>query len=122
MTRAATALRFTLLVWTGSLFALLGMQRFFGDPLPTTLATLAVFLAQTAPLLLVLPVMLRPGARGPLWLCLVMLPYFVHGIWQWTSPDVHLFGILEVVFALGAFVTSWILLKLLPRSGGTLNP
>jgi uncharacterized membrane protein len=122
MTRATTALRFTLLLWTGSLFALLGMQRFFGDPLPTPLATLAVFVAQTAPLLLVLPVIFRPGARGPLWLCLVTLPYFVHGIWQWNTPAVRVFGILEVVFALGAFVTSWMLLKVLPRSVSTLNP
>ena len=120
MTRTVTALRFTVLLWTGSLFALLGLQRFFVDPLPTFAATLTVFLVQTAPLLLVLPVVLRPGARGPLWLLLVTLLYFVHGVWQWNTPAVRLFGILEVVFALGGFVTCWVLLKVLPR--GSLNP
>lgn len=119
MTRAATALRFTLLVWTGSLFALLGLQRFFVDPLTTFPLTLAVFLVQTAPLLFVLPVALRAGARGPLWLCLVTLIYFVHGVWQWSTPSARLFGILEVIFALGAFVTAWVLLEVLPRSPTT---
>lgn len=111
MTRGVAALRFTLLLWSGSLFALLALQRFFADPLPGLGATIAVFVVQLAPLLLVLPLVLRSGARGPLWLCLVMLLYFVHGIWQWNTPHARLFGTLEVAFALGAFVTSWILLK-----------
>ena len=119
MTNAVAALRFTLLLWSGSVFALLGLQRFFVDPLSTVLATLAVFAAQTAPLLLVLPAALRTGARGPLWLCLVMLLYFVHGIWQWNTPATKLFGIFEVVFSLGALVTAWVLLKILPRSTTT---
>lgn len=105
-----------MLLWAGSLFALLGLQRFFADPLTTFWATLAVFLVQTAPLLLVLVMALRPGARGPLWLCLVMLLYFVHGVWQWNTPGAQLFGMLEVVFALGAFVTAWFLLKVLPAT------
>ena len=109
------ALRMTLLLWVGSLFALLGMQRFFIEPLPTMLATIAVFIAQVAPLLIVLPGALRTGARGPLWVCLVMLLYFVHGVWQWTSSDARLIGILEVIFAVGAFVTAWVLLKVMPK-------
>jgi uncharacterized membrane protein len=119
VTHTATALRFTLLLWSGSVFALLGLQRFFVDPLPSTAATIAVFLAQTAPLLVVLPMALRSGARGPLWLCLVMLIYFVHGVWQWNTPDARLFGIFEVIFALGAFVTAWVLLKILPAPAST---
>jgi uncharacterized membrane protein len=115
VTRAATALRFTLLLWSGSVFALLGLQRFFVDPLSSVPATVAVFITQTAPLLVVLPIALRSGARGPLWLCLVMLLYFVHGVWQWNTPDARLFGVFEVIFALGALVTAWVLLKILPR-------
>jgi uncharacterized membrane protein len=115
VTRAVTALRFTLLLWSGSVFALLGLQRFFVDPLSSVPATVAVFIVQTAPLLLVLPIALRNGTRGPLWLCLVMLLYFVHGVWQWNTPDAHVFGIFEVIFALGAFMTAWVLLKMLPR-------
>ncbi len=110
-----TALRMALLIWIGSLFALLGMQRFFVEPLGTMLATIAVFVGQVAPLLIVAPVALRHGSRGPLWVCLAMLLYFVHGVWQWSSPNVRLFGILEVVFALGSFVTAWILLKVMPK-------
>jgi uncharacterized membrane protein len=110
-----TALRVALLIWIGSLFALLGMQRLFVEPLATWGATVAVFVGQVAPLLLVAPAALRTGARGPLWVCLAMLLYFVHGIWQWSSPNVRLFGILEVIFALGSFVTAWILLKVMPK-------
>ena len=44
--------------------------------------------------------------------------YFVHGIWQYTLPATRLFGILEVVFSLGAFISAWLLLRLLPRGGG----
>lgn len=110
------ALRFTLLLWIGCLFALLGMQRFFVDPLPTLLATVAVFIVQVAPLLVVTPAVLRTtGSRGPLWVCLVMLLYFVHGVWQWSTPAVRLLGSLELVFSVGAFVTSWILLRVIPR-------
>jgi len=110
-----TALRMALLIWIGSLFALLGMQRFFAEPLATMVATIAVFVGQVAPLLVLTPAAVRGGARGPLWICLAMLLYFVHGVWQWNSPNVRLFGILEVVFSLGTFVTAWILLKVLPR-------
>jgi len=116
VTPAATALRFTILLWSGSVFALLGLQRFFVDPLSSVAATVAVFVFQTAPLLIVLPMVLRNGARGPLWLCLVMPLYFVHGVWQWNATDTRLFGIFEVIFALGAFITAWVLLKILPRN------
>jgi uncharacterized membrane protein len=115
-----TALRMALLIWIGSLFALLGMQRFFFEPLATMTATIAVFVGQVAPLLIVAPATLRSGARGPLWVCLAMLLYVVHGIWQWSSPNMRLFGILEVTFALGSFVTAWILLRVMPKDSA--NP
>jgi uncharacterized membrane protein len=117
--RAVTPLRFTLFLWVGSLFALLGLQRLLGDDLSGTLAQLVVLAVQIVPLLVVAPLLLRPGPRGGLWLCLLMPLYFVHGIWQYTLPATRLFGILEVVFSLGAFVSAWLLLKLLPRGSGT---
>lgn len=113
--RAVTALRFAVLLWVGSLFALLGLQRLLGDGLSGTLAQLVVLAVQVIPLLVVAPLLLRPGPRAGLWLCLLMPFYFAHGIWQYTLPTTRLFGILEVVFALGAFVSAWLLLKLLPR-------
>jgi uncharacterized membrane protein len=111
-------LRVALLLWVGSLFALLGMQRFFIDPLPSLPSTIAVFIGQVALLLIVMPGALRPGSRGPLWVCLVMLLYFVHGVWQWSSPSGRLIGMLEVLFSIGAFVTAWVLLKVMPKETG----
>jgi uncharacterized membrane protein len=112
---AQTPLRVALLMWVGSLFALLGLQRFFVAPLASFVATLAVFVAELAPLLMVTPLALRSDHRGPLWVCLVSILYFVHGVWQWSAPDVRVFGVLEVIFAVGAFVTALILVRLMPR-------
>lgn len=110
--RLQTALRFTLLLWIGSLFALLGMQRFFLDPLDSLLATTVVFVVQVAPLLLLTPLALRPGPRGPMWIALTLPLYLIHGIWQLDARPV---GMLEVIFSLGAFTTAWMLLRVLPR-------
>ena len=107
-------MRMTLLVWLGSLFALLGLQRVFVEPLGSLLATIVVFVVQVAPLLVVAPLSLRPGHRGPLWVCLVTLLYFVHGVWQWSDQATHIFGVFEVIFAIGAFATAWILLRVMP--------
>jgi uncharacterized membrane protein len=108
-------MRITLLVWLGSLFALLGLQRVFVEPLGSLLATIVVFVVQIAPLLIVAPLALRPGARGPLWVCFVTLLYLVHGVWQWSDPATRIFSVFEVIFSLGAFATAWILLKVMPR-------
>src|SRR3954466_9195116 len=108
---AQTPLRVALLIWVGSLFALLGLQRFFVAPLPSFAATLAVFIVELAPILIVTPMVLRGGARGPMWMCLVSILYFVHGVWQWSAPDMRLFGVLEVVFSVGVFVTALILAR-----------
>jgi uncharacterized membrane protein len=113
--KAESLLRTTLLIWIGSLFALLGLQRVFVEPLASLVATIAVFVVQVAPLLVVGPLALRPGARGPLWVCLVTMLYFIHGVWQWSDPATRVFGVFEVFFSLGAFVSGWILLKILPR-------
>ena len=115
------ALRFTLLLWIGCLFALVGMQRFFFDSLPSPMATIAVFIIQVAPLLLVTPAALRTGSRGPLWVCLAMLLYFVHGVWQWSTPATRLFGSLELIFSVGAFVTGWLLLRVIPRDSDAVR-
>jgi uncharacterized membrane protein len=120
--RTAIALRFTLLLWVGSLFALLGLQRLFADSLSAPLARIAVFIFQVAPLLAIAPILLRPGPRGALWLCLLMPLYFTHGIWQYGAADSRIFGIFEVVFALGAFISGWLLLRLLPRHSAVREP
>jgi uncharacterized membrane protein len=109
-------LRMTMLIWIGSVFALIGLQRVFVEPLESLPATVAVFVVQVVPLLIVAPMTLRSGARGPLWICLVMLLYFTHGVWQWSDPATRAFGTFEVIFSVGAFVTAWILLKIMPRA------
>jgi uncharacterized membrane protein len=122
MSRPAIALRFTQLLWLGSLFALLSLQRLFADTLSAPLARITVFVVQVAPLLAVAPLLVRPGPRGTLWVCLLTPLYFVHGIWQYGAPDTRWFGILEVIFALGAFATSWLLLRVLPRPDDVREP
>ncbi len=44
-----------------------------------------------------------------------MMLYFVHGVWQWSSPADRFVGIFEVVFSVGAFITAWVLLKVMPK-------
>jgi len=116
MTAQTMLLRVTLLIWVGSLFALLGLQRVFVEPLDSPAATIAVFVVQAAPLLFVAPLAIRAGANGPLWICLVTLLYFIHGVWQWSDPGTRTFGVFEVIFSVGAFVNGWILLKVMPRA------
>jgi uncharacterized membrane protein len=108
-------LRVTQLMWIGSLFALLGLQRVFVEPLATLAATIVVFAVQVAPLLTIALLAVREGAKGLLWVCLVTLLYFTHGVWQWSDPATRTFGVFEVGFSLGAFANAWILLRVMPR-------
>jgi len=105
------ALRFTLLVWLGSLFALLGLVRFVFEPLASTAATLGVFLFQTLPILVSIPVTLRDAPRGAFWASLSSMLYFVHGVATLVTPEDRVLGVLETGLALGAFVTSVMLMR-----------
>jgi len=104
-------LRFTLLIWLGSLFGLLGVERFLFSPLDSLPATLGVFVFQTLPILAAAPVTLRSPARGAFWSSLASMLYFVHGVATLVTPSDRLFGMLEIGFALAAFVTSIMLLR-----------
>lgn len=110
-------LRFTLLLWLGSLFALLGVERLLFDPLATPIATFGVFVFQTLPVLVSAPATLRNPSRGAFWSSLASMLYFVHGVAQLVTPAGRLFGMIEVGFALGAFVTSVMLMRAAPRAG-----
>jgi len=111
---AVNALRFTLLVWLGSLFALFGVERWLVDPLGSFAATAAVFAVQTAPIVAVAILSIRDAARGALWGSLASLVYFVHGVAQIPSPTDRLSGGVEIALALGTFVTALMLLRALP--------
>jgi len=114
---STVALRLTLLVWLGSLFALLGVERWFIDPLGSLAANAAVFAVQTAPIVAVAALSIRDAARGALWSALVSLVYFVHGVARAAAPAERLSGLIEIAFALGAFVSALLLLRVLPPRG-----
>ena len=110
----AAALRFTLLVWLGSLFALFGVERWLIDPVGSLAANTVVFAVQTAPIVAVAVLSLRDAARGALWCALASLVYFVHGIARVASPPARLSGAIEIAFALGVFVSGLLLLRVSP--------
>jgi len=114
---AAVALRFVLLVWLGSLFALFGVERWLIDPVGSLAANAIVFAVQTAPIVVVAALSIRDAARGALWASLVSLVYFVHGIARVAAPAERLSGALEIALALGAFSSALLLLRVLPVRG-----
>ena len=114
---ATVALRFTLLIWCGSLFALLGVERWLLDPLGSIAATAIVFAVQTAPIVAVVVVSIRNPARGAFWTTLASLLYFAHGVARVAAPTERLSGVIEIVLTLGAFTTALLLLRA-PSSRG----
>jgi uncharacterized membrane protein len=105
------ALKLTLLIWLGSIFALLGIERFLFAPLRSTTATVAVFIVQTLPILISAPIALRNPARGAFWASLAALLYFAAGVVALFEPSRRVQGAIEVVFALGAFTTALLLMR-----------
>jgi uncharacterized membrane protein len=95
-----TILELVILISAGSLVALMGLQCFLFAPLATPLASGVVFVAQSAPIAAVLPALLARRSRAPLWMALVSLLYFVHGIARVTAPAERVSGAFEIVFAL----------------------
>jgi uncharacterized membrane protein len=118
---ATVALRFTLFVWLGSLFALFGVERWLLDPLGSVAATAIVFAAQVAPIVAAAIVSLRNPARGAFWTALASLIYFVHGISRVAAPTDRSSGAIEIALALGAFSTALFLLRALPSREAARN-
>jgi uncharacterized membrane protein len=112
--KSAMALRFTLLIWLGSLFALFGIERWIVDPIGSLAANAIVFAVQTAPIVAVAVLSIRDAARGALWAALASLVYFVHGIARVVSPMQRFNGAIEIIFALGTFASGLVLLRVLP--------
>jgi uncharacterized membrane protein len=110
-----TILELAILITAGSLVALIGLQRFLFAPLATTLASLVVFVVQTAPLVAILPLVLARRERAPLWMSLVSLLYFVHGVARVATPDERLSGAFEIAFALG-LLAACLALARMPRT------
>lgn len=108
-------LRASLLLWLGSLFALMGTERLLIDPVSGIVANLALLVAQLGPILLVTIVLTRDAARGAFWASLVALLYFTHGVAQAAVASERMVGTIEIVVSLGVFVSALLLLRALPK-------
>jgi len=95
------ALQILCLMLIGSLFALTGLRQFFVAPLPGAGTNLLWFVVQTLPLLLVLPGILRRRVRSYFFTALAGMLYFIHGVLQIATPEMHTMGLWEVGLALG---------------------
>jgi uncharacterized membrane protein len=101
----------------GSLFALIGLQRFFIDPLGSATANLVLFFAQVLPLLVLAPSVAAGRPTAYFWGSLASTLYLVHGVLQVTALETRILGVFGIVFAVGWFVTSVLGLKMAPRRG-----
>lgn len=92
-------LQFLALLMIGSLFAVTGLRQFFVEPLAGPVANLLWFAIQVAPLLLVLPGVLRGRSRGFFYAILAATLYFVHGAMEAATADQRTMALWECGFA-----------------------
>lgn len=92
-------LQFLWLLFGGSLFALTGLRQYFVEPLDDPWSNSAWFLLQVAPLLLVLPGVLRASRRGFFYAILAASLYFIHGTMEAATADQRLLALWETGFA-----------------------
>ncbi|MFK7915195.1 MAG: DUF2069 domain-containing protein [Pseudomonadales bacterium] len=95
---------FLIYLCLGSLFALFGLRQFFITPAASSLANVLWFAIAVAPMLVLIPGLLRPlGPKARLTFFLasmVGMLYFVHGVWLAASPDLRTLGLWQTGFAL----------------------
>jgi uncharacterized membrane protein len=92
---------FLSLMMVGSLFAMTGLRQFFIEPLDDAGVNAAWFIIQLLPLLLPLPGVLRGSLRPIFFMCMSSMLYFIHGVLVVSDPEMLLFGVFEILFALG---------------------
>lgn len=109
--------QFLALICVGSLFALTGLRQFFVAPLASELSNVLWFLLQVAPLIAVLPGVLRGHGRGFFYAMLAALPYFVHGVIALTAGSRGL-GMAESGTAIALLAVCYLALRRLPRGAG----
>ncbi len=102
---------FLSLMMVGSLFAMTGLRQFFIEPLDDAGVNAAWFVIQLLPLLLPLPGLLRGNLRPVFFMCMSSMLYFIHGVLVVSDPDMQLFGIFEILFALGLCAATAILVR-----------
>jgi uncharacterized membrane protein len=99
-------LQFLALVMIGSLFAITGLRQFFVEPLEGAIANALWFLVQVAPLLLVLPGVLRGSHRGYFFAILAAFLYFIHGTMEAGTADQRALALWETGFAVALVAVS----------------
>ena len=96
---AAKSLQFLCLLTLGSLFALTGLRQFFIEPLASSSSNVIWFILQVAPLLAVVPGIVRGKYLSYVLTALFSMLYFVHGVLAAAAPASRTFGFWEVGFA-----------------------
>ena len=102
---------FLTLMMVGSLFAMTGLRQFFIEPLDDAGVNAAWFIIQLLPLLLPLPGVLRGSLRPIFFMCMSSMLYFIHGVLVVSDPEMLLFGVFEILFALGLCASTAILVR-----------
>jgi uncharacterized membrane protein len=116
-----TGLLFVLLLCLTSLVALTGVRQVMLQPLPTFAVNIVWLVLQIAPILLVLPGVLR-FKRTPMFLAsLAGTLYFIHGVMLASTEPLRLFGLVEAVIAIAAIGLAAYMVKLCPAADGSVN-
>lgn len=110
------------LMMVGSLFALTGLRQFFIEPLDDAGVNAAWFVIQLLPLLLPLPGLLRGSLKPVFFMCMSSMLYFIHGVLVVFDPEMLLFGIFEILFALGLCTSTAILVRKIREQEAQLPP
>lgn len=106
------------LMMIGCLFALTGLRQFFIEPLATTTSNVIWFVLQVAPLLAVIPGMLRFNYRSCFLAILVSALYFIHGVLLAVGETLRTLALWEVGFALLLILGATYLLRGIRAAGG----
>lgn len=104
-------LLFACLLLMGSLLALTGLRQFFIEPLATTRSNIIWFVIQVAPLVVIIPGLLRMHYRSAFYAILVASLYFIHGVLLAVGESLRLLGFTEVGISLALILTATYLLR-----------
>ncbi len=103
----------------GSLFAMTGLRQFFIEPLAGDATNAIWFLLQVAPLLAILPGLMRGTRNAPMYAIIAAMLYFVHGVLVAATDPLRWFGLVEIAFALALTWVSTVLLKRMRQLHGS---
>jgi uncharacterized membrane protein len=104
-------LLFVCMLLMGSLLALTGMRQFFIQPLASTQSNIIWFAVQVAPLLVIVPGLLRLHYRSAFFAILVASLYFIHGVLLAVDASTRALGFTEVGISLALVLTATYLLR-----------